>query len=224
MFTHDQIWAAIDHLAKDRGYSASGLARQAGLDPTSFNRSKRTSPSGKPRWPSTESIAKILAVTACPMGQFLALGGIDVTTGANTAPRKDNAPGLYVVDLATLSGGRNPMAARDGGAKTDGKAASPLLTAAAAHHDAACFATHIDNNRFAPLFRKGTDLLMDSKTKPATGDRVLFFSRRDGLGAGIIMNTKPDGWDISRPGGARDNDFLSTADIAWMARIILATQ
>jgi phage repressor protein C with HTH and peptisase S24 domain len=36
---HTQIWRAIDALAARRGLSASGLARAAGLDPTTFNKS-----------------------------------------------------------------------------------------------------------------------------------------------------------------------------------------
>lgn len=71
MFTHKQIWAAIDRLAEEKGFSPSGLARQAGLDPTAFNRSKRISPNGKPRWPSTESLAKILSVTGCTLQEFV---------------------------------------------------------------------------------------------------------------------------------------------------------
>jgi orotate phosphoribosyltransferase len=73
MFTHTQIWSGIDRLASSSGYSPSGLARQAGLDPTSFNKSKRVSPDGKPRWPSTESISKVLSVTGATMSDFLAL-------------------------------------------------------------------------------------------------------------------------------------------------------
>ncbi len=73
MLTHERIWLAIDRLAKAFGYSPSGLAKQAGLDPTSFNKSKRLSPDGKPRWPSTESIAKILAVTDSTMREFISL-------------------------------------------------------------------------------------------------------------------------------------------------------
>lgn len=73
MLTHEKIWLAIDRLANAFGYSPSGLARQAGLDPTSFNKSKRHSPDGKPRWPSTESISKILAVTGATMSEFIAL-------------------------------------------------------------------------------------------------------------------------------------------------------
>ena len=70
MFIHDDIWKAIDRLATTFGYSPSGLAKKAGLDPTTFNRSKRHSAEGKPRWPSTESIAKILSVTGVTMTEF----------------------------------------------------------------------------------------------------------------------------------------------------------
>jgi phage repressor protein C with HTH and peptisase S24 domain len=63
MLSHDRVWAAIDALAARYGMTASGLARKAGLDATSFNKSKRTSPEGRDRWPSTESISKILRAT-----------------------------------------------------------------------------------------------------------------------------------------------------------------
>ena len=73
MLTHEKIWLALDRLAQSFGYSPSGLAKQAGLDPTSFNKSKRHSPDGKPRWPSTESISKVLAVTGATMSEFISL-------------------------------------------------------------------------------------------------------------------------------------------------------
>ena len=73
MFTHADIWAAIDALASKNKLSTSGLAKKAGWDPTSFNKSKRMSPDGKPRWPSTESIAKVLAVTETQFTDFARL-------------------------------------------------------------------------------------------------------------------------------------------------------
>lgn len=88
MFTHPQIWQAIDRLAKSKGYSASGLAKRAGLDPTSFNRSKRTSPEGKPRWPSTESLAKVLAITESTMSDFITLIGDDCDAKLSEDTRK----------------------------------------------------------------------------------------------------------------------------------------
>ena len=81
MFTHAQIWIGLDRLAASKGYSASGLARLAGLDPTSFNKSKRHSPDGKPRWPSTESLSKVLSVTGSTMSDFIALVDAPETDG-----------------------------------------------------------------------------------------------------------------------------------------------
>ncbi len=60
---HYQIWHAIELFAQDHGMSCSGLAKRSGLDPTTFNKSKRASVFGQPRWPSTETIAKILKAT-----------------------------------------------------------------------------------------------------------------------------------------------------------------
>ena len=70
MLTHKSIWAAIDGVAKKRGLSTSALAKACGLDPTAFNRSKRFSPTGKPRWPSTESLAKVLSTAELNMTDF----------------------------------------------------------------------------------------------------------------------------------------------------------
>jgi len=47
MFTHNEIWSALDRLAQAYSTSPSGLAKLAGLDPTTFNKSKRRSGTGK---------------------------------------------------------------------------------------------------------------------------------------------------------------------------------
>ena len=61
MFTHAQLWAAIDAIAEARGLSVSALAKKAGLDASALNLSKRVSPDGHMRWPSTETLSRILA-------------------------------------------------------------------------------------------------------------------------------------------------------------------
>ena len=73
MLSHEKVWAAIDALAARHSLSASGLARRAGLDSTAFNRSKRSSSDGRPRWPSTESLAKIIDATGESLAGLLAL-------------------------------------------------------------------------------------------------------------------------------------------------------
>ena len=80
--THEDIWRALDALAAEHGLSASGLARKAGLDATAFNPSKRVGADGRARWPSTESVAKVLAATGAGFSEFAAL-----VTGAAALPR-----------------------------------------------------------------------------------------------------------------------------------------
>src|SRR5271156_5640148 len=83
--THDQIWTALDRLAERAGLSASGLARKSGLDPTTFNRSKRVTPDGRERWPSTESVSKALAATTSSIDSFVQLIG-DTERTAQSVP------------------------------------------------------------------------------------------------------------------------------------------
>src|SRR5256886_13308151 len=73
--THSQVWTALDRLAERAGMSASGLAKRSGLDPTTFNKSKRVTGDGRERWPSTESVAKALAATNSSIDTFVQLIG-----------------------------------------------------------------------------------------------------------------------------------------------------
>jgi phage repressor protein C with HTH and peptisase S24 domain len=77
--THEQIWSALDRLAERAGLSASGLAKKSGLDPTTFNKSKRVTADGRERWPSTESVARALAATDSSIDSFLQLVGDSAT-------------------------------------------------------------------------------------------------------------------------------------------------
>ena len=73
--THGQIWTALDRLAERAGLSPSGLAKRSGLDPTTFNKSKRITADGRERWPSTESVSKALAATNSSIDTFVQLIG-----------------------------------------------------------------------------------------------------------------------------------------------------
>ena len=75
MLTHDQIWTALDRLAERAGLTTSALAKRAGLDPTTFNKSKRITAEGRERWPSTKSVAKSLAATNTSIDSFVQLIG-----------------------------------------------------------------------------------------------------------------------------------------------------
>src|SRR5690242_9389052 len=107
MLTHAQIWSAIDRLAARAGLTASGLARRAGLDPTTFNKSKRITAAGRARWPSTESIAKALAATETPLETFVGLvdgGGVTEADGAAAGPaRLPAADGCRQIAIPSLN-------------------------------------------------------------------------------------------------------------------------
>ena len=107
MLSHDRIWAAIDRLAERYGMSASGLARKSGLDATSFNRSKRTSPDGRDRWPSTESVAKVLRATGASLDEFLRLiePGIEKKTMIPLIGMTQAGAGRFFTDDGMPTGG-----------------------------------------------------------------------------------------------------------------------
>jgi len=69
----EDLWRALDIIARDRGLTASALARKAGLDPTTFNRSKRGGLRGMGRWPATSSIARVLEATDMTLAEFAGL-------------------------------------------------------------------------------------------------------------------------------------------------------
>src|SRR3954471_23206542 len=73
ILTHSQVWTALDRLAERAGMSPSGLAKKSGLDPTTFNKSKRVTADGRERWPSTESISKALVAANVELETFLQL-------------------------------------------------------------------------------------------------------------------------------------------------------
>ncbi len=78
--THAQVWQAIEMFAHERGFTCSGLARRSGLNATTFNKSKRFSSNGRPRWVSLESIAKII--------HFANISATDFFKYVDAAPKK----------------------------------------------------------------------------------------------------------------------------------------
>ncbi len=71
IMTHQAaLWATVDYIAKVNNISCSHLARICNLDATTFNRSKRSSRYGQPRWISTETLDKILTNTKTTPVEF----------------------------------------------------------------------------------------------------------------------------------------------------------
>lgn len=207
---HADVWRAIDRLASINGWSASGLARRSGLDPTSFNKSKRQSHGGKPRWPSTESVAKVLAATKAGMGEFVSLMGEDRSHGL--------AQRFALVTLSDCQ--------RGGQFSKHGKLekANPEEVLVPNVQDPDAFALKIDNDVCAPFFRDGDIVIVSPNAAVRKGDRVAV-----GLTSGRVLlkslaRTGPVNIELHDLPAASDYTTTPKSDVAWLARIVWASQ
>jgi phage repressor protein C with HTH and peptisase S24 domain len=208
-FSHRQIWAALDALAARHGLSASGLARKAGLDPTTFNPSKRESPGGRQRWPSTESIAKALAATGEEPGDFLARVG----EGDGAAPRR--VPTIGLGD-----------AAMDGAFDVAGRPAGPAWTDTdfPAGLDDGCFALRISGGSFAPLYRDGDLLIVSPSASARPGDRVAVKTAKGQLLIAELKSETAGTLDLKPLDHGAPERVAAREELVWMRRIIWVSQ
>src|SRR3954471_23041665 len=159
MLTHAQIWTALDRLAERAGLSASGLAKKAGLDPTTFNKSKRITPDGRARWPSTESVAKSLTATNTSIDTFVQL--ID---DSFRPPPKASVP---LISLA--------QAGKDGYFDDAGFPAGNGWDEIAfpGVNDEHVYALEVAGNTLEPAYRDGTVIIVSPAASIRRGDRVV---------------------------------------------------
>ena len=158
--THEAIWLAVDRLAERTGCSPSGLARRAGLDPTTFNRSKRVSPNGKSRWPSTESLSKALRASGLGLDEFLQLMREDPATVSGRPRYRTLAADPGRLALAFDSDGRP---------SGTGWYETPIPDM----DDPDAFCLEIFDDRFRPVYRRGDRILASPRAPIRSGDRLL---------------------------------------------------
>jgi phage repressor protein C with HTH and peptisase S24 domain len=209
MLTHAQIWAAIDRLAARTGLSASGLAKRAGLDPTTFNKSKRITREGRERWPSTESVAKSLAATGVSLDEFVGL----ISERASEAARK-----LPLLGFAQATGtGHFDLSGQPTGKDWE-EIAFPMLT------DTHAYALRIAGEELAPTYRDGTILVISPATPCGRGDRVVLLTRDGALMLAELRNAPGTSIDLRPLATGQAERALANDDVAWMARIVWASQ
>lgn len=212
MLTHAQIWMAIDRLALRSRLSASGLAKRAGLDPTTFNKSKRITADGRPRWPSTESISKSLTATGVTLAQFVALIGDDAPHGGGAG-----ALPLIGLDEADADGRFDADGLPTGG----GWDAIPFP---GIDDNSRAYAVEINGDALAPVYRDGTHIVVSPAVPVRRGDRVVVRTRD---GEMLVKELKrKTARTLELRSLVRDgNDAMLAADeVAWVARVMWASQ
>ncbi|WP_420242293.1 S24 family peptidase [Roseiterribacter gracilis] len=211
MLTHADVWRAIDRLAERHGLSTSGLARKAGLDPTTFNKSKRATADGRLRWPSTESIAKVLSATGSSLGELVGLTEGD----AQTARPGRRLPLLHLGAVGT-----------DEPFDPSGDPAGPAWDATDFPQldDPRAFAIEISGDGQLPVYRDGDLLVVTPAATARRGDRVLLRTRAGALVLGSLTRQTATRIDITPFANGAEAQSYEREDVAWIARIRWACQ
>lgn len=209
MLSHDQIWGAIDALAGRYGFTASGLARKAGLDATTFNRSKRVGPDGRERWPSTESISKILAATGASLDEFMSM-----------VLRRDLAPSRTIPLIGFAQAGSGGFF-DDGGFPVGSgweEVAFPGVS------DDKAYALEISGDSMLPLYRDGDTIIVSPSAAVRRGDRVVVKTVEGEVLVKQLRRQTAKTVELASLNPEHPDRTIALADIAFMARVIWASQ
>jgi phage repressor protein C with HTH and peptisase S24 domain len=189
--------------------TASGLARRAGLDPTTFNKSKRITAEGRARWPSTESIAKALAATGLSLQTFVELIGHDTKGAIGAVPligfAEAGAAGHFDHNGFPAGGGWQEI---------------NFPTA----HDQRIYALKISDHSMMPAYRDGDIVIVSPSVPIRRGDRVVVRTRSGEMIAKELKRKTAKAVELKSLDGEHAERTLVMDDVAWMARILWVSQ
>jgi phage repressor protein C with HTH and peptisase S24 domain len=211
MFTHKQVWNAIDIIAERYGFSASGLAKKSGLDPTSFNPSKRNGPDGRPRWPTMESISRVLNASGAPVDEFM-----EILAGKKGAPAKLRT----IPMLGFAKAGKGGFFDDGGFPQGEGwdEVEVPGVT------DNAAYALEITGDSMMPVYREGDTIIVSPSATVRKGDRVVVKTADGQVMAKIMQKQSAKSIELASFNADHPLKTLDAKNVDWMARIIWASQ
>jgi phage repressor protein C with HTH and peptisase S24 domain len=224
MLSHKRIWAAIDALAERHDLSPSGLAKRAGLDSTTFNKSKRFAADGRPRWPSTESLAKIMEATGSSLDEFMTLVRGEEAS-ARISPMPLNHMGAVRLSEVPLIG----MAQAGAGGYFD-DAGFPAgqgwdtVAFPGADLDEGAYALEITGDSMLPLYRESDIVIVSPTAQVRRGDRVIVKTRDGEVMAKTLLRKTSLVVELESANPAHPPRTFAVSEIEWMARIVWASQ
>jgi phage repressor protein C with HTH and peptisase S24 domain len=212
MLSHTAIWRGIDLLAERNRLSASGLAKRAGLDPTTFNKSKRTTKQGKSRWPSTESLSKILDATSTSMGDFVGL--IDESGVGRPPPARR----VRCLSLGQMEREQafDPSGFPQAGPWEDIE--FPSI------NDESAYAIELDRDLIPPVLREGDMLIVSPKSSVRRHDRVLLRHRSGQVQLGVLLRRTAQRITLGHFTQPDDERAIDAVEVAWLSRILWISQ
>jgi phage repressor protein C with HTH and peptisase S24 domain len=209
MLTHAQIWTAIDRLAARAGLSPSGLAKRAGLDPTTFNKSKRITPDGRMRWPSTESVAKSLIATGVTLDAFV---------GLISDPSQPASQAVPLLGLAQAGAGGY----FDDGGFPAGEGWDEISLPSVSDEHA--YALEISGESMQPAYRKGDVIIVSPAAPIRRGDRVVLKTRNGEVMVKQLARRTAKTIELQSLNAAHPDRTFAASEVLWMARIVWASQ
>ncbi|NEW95055.1 helix-turn-helix transcriptional regulator [Rhodopseudomonas sp. BR0M22] len=208
MLTHDQIWTALDRLAERSGLSPSGLAKKSGLDPTTFNKSKRITNDGRERWPSTESVAKALQATNTAIDSFVQL--------IHDRPRV-----VQSVPLLGLAQAGSGGYFDDGGfpvGKGWDEVGLPSIS------DEHAYALQISGDSMKPAYRDGDIVVVSPSATVRRGDRVVVKTTKGEVMVKELKRRTAKLIELTSLNPSHPDRTLMPSEVEWIGRIVWASQ
>jgi len=209
MLTHAQIWNALDRLAARNNMTASALAKKAGLDPTTFNKSKRITPEGRARWPSTESVAKALTATNTKVETFVTL----ITDGAK--PPISTVP---LIGLAQAGAGGYFDDAGFPVGKGWEEVAVPQVT------DEHAYALEVSGDSMKPAYRAGDIIIVSPGSPVRKGDRVVVKTNDGEVLIKELQRKTAKSIELKSLNAQHKDRTLAMNEVMWIARVVWASQ
>lgn len=211
MFTNKQIWHAIDRLAETQNLSLAGLARAAGLDVTIFNVSKRTLPDGRPRWPSTQSLSKVLIATGTPIEVFA--GYMNKSGGYASS-----GPTIPLIGMAQAGTGGY---FDDAGFPVGGGWEEINLPKV---DDENAFALEVSGDSMQPVYRPGDILIISPNSNIRRGDRVVAKTFAGQVLFKTLKRQTAKTVELASFNPEQDDIIFALEDMDWIARVLWVSQ
>ncbi len=210
MLTHSEIWKAIDTLARSYGLSPSGLARKAGLDPTTFNKSKRITREGKARWPSTESVSKVLRATGASLEEFVAYISGD---GTNKVVQR-------VPVIGYAQAGKEGFFDDAGYPVGNGWDEVEFPNVG----DPNAYALEVAGESMEPVYRDGDVVIVSPAAGVRRGDRVVVKTTEGEVMAKELVRQSAIKIELTSINQSHGDRTLAAEDVAFMHRIVWSSQ
>ena len=204
----EKIWDAIDKFAKNSGMSPSALAKSIGLDATTFNKSKRIRNDGKQRWPSLDSINRILEVYNIEFEDLYKLSDDIHSTKQSLS--------IPYISLSGLSQG-----SRTDVRKFD---ISSWRQVQFPYSTQNMYAIDLDDSCYEPLYNFGSTLVVAKDSEIRRGDRIVIITRSGESLIREFIRREENAIKVCTPYDKENLQYINLSDIRLLNRIMWASQ